>query len=339
MATKMNAEITKRVRALGIKANDEETAREALLEILNNNGIEGMEEEDTDTLIEIAESFVEEGAANSDDTSEENAPEEETATADEDALAEEVEAEDVEEEEETAEAESGDEFDDMDRSELKTFIKGRELEIKVKKSWSDDDIRNEIRSALAEASTEEEAEETAAPVEEKKSAPAKKSATKTEKKVSKRGTKKLDPKNNAEDRKVFDCLKDLFPEGEYAYAWIASAGVTVKHIGKNSQRAMVSIESCSLQADGSIKCNMYLSTFSKQTTVLDEAGIEYEICWSGAPFMKGITLKSAVETLKVLMPNITATVQKIDKKLGENRAKMEENLAKKTAPAKKTVKK
>ena len=336
MATKMNAEIAKRVRALGIKANDEEAAREALLEILNNNDIEGMEEEDTDTLIEIAESFVEEGAVNSDDASEENTPEEET-TSDEDALAEEVDAEDAEEEEETAEAESGDEFDSMDRTALKAFIKTQGLEIKVKKSWSDDDIRNEIRAAVAEDAEEEE--ETAAPVEEKKSAPAKKSATNTEKKVSKRSTKKLDPKNNEEDRKAFNCLHDLFPEGEYAYAWIASAGVTVKHVGKNSQRAMVSIESCSLQADGSIKCNMYLSTFSKQTVVLDEAGIEYEICWSGAPFMKGITLESAVETLKVLMPNITATVQKIDKKLGENRAKMEENLAKKSAPAKKNAKK
>lgn len=326
MATKMNAEIAKRVKSLGIKAGDEETAREALLEILNNNGIEGMEEEDTDTLIEIAESFVEDGATS-------DAQEEETTTSDEDALADEVEAEEAEEE-------GGDELDAMDRTALKAYIKEQGLDIKVKKSWSDDDIRNAIRAAVAEglsAEKEEDAseEETAAPAEEKKTAPAV-----AEKKVSKRGTRKLDPKNNAEDRKVFECLHDLFPEGEYAYAWIASAGVTIKHIGKNSQRAMVSIESCSLQADGSIKCNMYLSTFSKKKEILDNAGIEYEICWSGAPFMKGVTLESAVGILQELLPEITATVQKIDKKLGENRAKMEENLAKKTAPsAKKTAKK
>lgn len=334
MATKMNVETAKRVKALNINAKNEEEARESLLAILNENGIEGMEEEDTDTLIEIAESFVEEGAAAPE------APEADDANddADEDALAEEVEAE--EEEEETAEeTDEGDQFDAMDRTALKNYIKEQGLDIKVKKSWSDDVLRDEIRKATAEdAEPEAEEEEETAPA-----APAKKA----EKKVGKRGTK-IDPKNNEEDRKVFDCLHELFPEDEYIYAWVSSAGVTIKHRGKNSQRAMVLIENCSRQPDESIKCNLYLLTFNKQTEVLEQAGIEYEVCWSGAPFIKGTTLSAAVETIKTLMPYITATVQKIDKRLGENRAKMEESLAKKSAPAsakktapvaKKTVKK
>lgn len=339
MATKMNVETAKRVKALNINAKNEEEARESLLAILNENGIEGMEEEDTDTLIEIAESFVEEGAAapeapEADDTNDD---------ADEDALAEEVEAE--EEEEETAEeTDEGDQFDAMDRTALKNYIKEQGLDIKVKKSWSDDVLRDEIRKATAEdAEPEAEEEEETAPAvpakkAEKKETAAKK-AEKAEKKVGKRGTK-IDPKNNEEDRKVFDCLHELFPEDEYIYAWVSSAGVTIKHRGKNSQRAMVLIENCSRQADDSIKCNLYLLTFNKQTEVLEQAGIEYEVCWSGAPFIKGTTLAEAVETIKTLMPYITATVQKIDKRLGENRAKMEESLAKKSAPvAKKTVKK
>ena len=352
MATKMNAETAKRVKALNINAKNEEEARESLLAILNENGIEGMEEEDTDTLIEIAESFVEEGAAVPE------APEADDANddADEDALAEEVEAE--EEEEETAEeTDEGDQFDAMDRTALKNYIKEQGLDIKVKKSWSDDVLRDEIRRATAEdAEPEAEEEEETAPAPakkaEKKETAAKKAdkapkAEKAEKKVGKRGTK-IDPKNNEEDRKVFDCLHELFPEDEYIYAWVSSAGVTIKHRGKNSQRAMVLIENCSRQADDSIKCNLYLLTFNKQTEVLEQAGIEYEVCWSGAPFIKGTTLAAAVETIKTLMPYITATVQKIDKRLGENRAKMEESLAKKSAPAsakktapvaKKTVKK
>ena len=353
MATKMNAETAKRVKALNINAKNEEEARESLLAILNENGIEGMEEEDTDTLIEIAESFVEEGAAAPE------APEADDANddADEDALAEEVEAE--EEEEETAEeTDEGDQFDAMDRTALKNYIKEQGLDIKVKKSWSDDVLRDEIRKAAAEdAEPEAEEEEETAPAApakkaEKKETAAKKAdkapkAEKAEKKVGKRGTK-LDPKNNEEDRKVFDCLHELFPEDEYIYAWVSSAGVTIKHRGKNSQRAMVLIENCSRQADDSIKCNLYLLTFNKQTEVLEQAEIEYEVCWSGAPFIKGTTLAAAVETIKTLMPYITATVQKIDKRLGENRAKMEESLAKKSAPAsakktapvaKKTVKK
>ena len=338
MATKMNAETAKRVKALNINAKNEEEARESLLAILNENGIEGMEEEDTDTLIEIAESFVEEGAAapeapEADDTND---------NADEDALAEEVEAE--EEEEETAEeTNEGDQFDAMDRTALKNYIKEQGLDIKVKKSWSDDVLRDEIRKATAEdvepEAEEEEKTAPAAPAKkaEKKETAAKKAdkapkAEKAEKKVGKRGMK-LDPKNNEEDRKVFDCLHELFPEDEYIYAWVSSAGVTIKHRGKNSQRAMVLIENCSRQADDSIKCNLYLLTFNKQTEVLEQAGIEYEVCWSGAPFIKGTTLSAAVETIKTLMPYITATVQKIDKRLGENRAKMEESLAKKSAPA------
>ena len=338
MATKMNAETAKRVKALNINAKNEEEARESLLAILNENGIEGMEEEDTDTLIEIAESFVEEGAAATE------APEADDANddADEDALAEEVEAEEAAEE--TAEeTDEGDQFDAMDRTALKNYIKEQGLDIKVKKSWSDDVLRDEIRKATAEdAKPEAEEEEETAPAApakkaEKKETAAKKAdkapkAEKAEKKVGKRGTK-MDPKNNEEDRKVFDCLHELFPEDEYIYAWVSSAGVTIKHRGKNSQRAMVLIENCSRQADDSIKCNLYLLTFTKQTAVLDEAGIEYEICWSNAPFMKGITLDEAVNIITTLMPHITATVQKIDKRLGENRAKMEESLAKKSAPA------
>ena len=61
MATKLNPATAKKVKALGINAKSEEDAREKLLEILKDNGIDGMEEEDTETLIDIAESFVEEG--------------------------------------------------------------------------------------------------------------------------------------------------------------------------------------------------------------------------------------------------------------------------------------
>lgn len=328
MATKMNAATAKRVKALKINAKNEEEAREKLLEILVENGIEGMEEEETDTLLDIAESFVEDDNSGDD--------EEQTEEEENDELAEEVEEEEEEkpkksakkaskkveepEEEEEEDEDEGDEFAEMDRTALKAYIKDNELDITVKKSMTDDDIRDLIRAeAAAPAKSEKKAEK-------KETKPA----------AGKRGTK-LDPKNNEDDRKAFAPLKKLFPESEYAYAWVASAGVTIKHKGKNSQRSMVLIENCSKQADGSIKCNLYLLTFTKQTEVLDKAGIDYEPCWSGAPLIKGITLDEAIEIITDLMEHITATVQKIDKKLGENRKKMEENLDKKK-PAKKSTK-
>ena len=327
MATKMNAETAKRVKALGINAKSEEAAREELLKILVDNGIEGMEEEDTATLIEIAESFVEEGSSVSDAENEE--PEETTEDDDAAALAEEVEAEDGEEDTE------GDILTGMDRTALKAYIKENSLAVKVKKSWSDDDIREAIRTAEAsikdnETEDEEpEKEEAPAPKKVEKKA-VKKADSNDEKKIGKRGLK-LDPKNNEDDRAEFEVLKELFPEDSHAYCWVASAGVTVKYKGKNTQRAMILVENCSKQADGSVKCNLYLPTFTKQTEVLDEAGLEYEKCWSGAPFIKGTTLAESIEVIKSLMPHITATVQKIDKRLGENRAKMEDSLNKKAA--------
>ena len=327
MATKMNAETAKRVKALGINAKSEEAAREELLKILVDNGIEGMEEEDTATLIEIAESFVEEGSSVSDAENDET--EETTEDDDAAALAEEVEAEDGEEDAD------GDILTGMDRTALKAYIKENSLAVKVKKSWSDDDIRDAIRTAEAsikdnETEDEEpEKEEAPAPKKVEKKA-VKKAESKDEKKIGKRGLK-LDPKNNEDDRAEFEVLKELFPEDSHAYCWVASAGVTVKYKGKNTQRAMILVENCSKQADGSVKCNLYLPTFTKQTEVLDEAGLEYEKCWSGAPFIKGTTLAESIEVIKSLMPHITATVQKIDKRLGENRAKMEDSLNKKAA--------
>lgn len=358
MATKLNPATAKKVKALGINAKSEEDAREKLLEILKDNGIDGMEEEDTETLIDIAESFVEEGGETE---SEEQEAEELANEAEEEETEEEkpkakgkkapAKDDDEEEEEETEEpeeeeTEEGDEFDEMDRTELKAYIKKNGLEITVKKSMTDDDIRELIREAVndEEEETEEEAEEEAPAPKAKAAkkaetkAPEKPEKKKEEKKetkakpAGKRGTK-LDPKNNEDDRKAFAPLKKLFPEDEFNYAWVASAGVTIKHKGTNSNRSMVLIENCSQMPDGSIKCNLYLLTFNKQLEVLDEAGIEYEKCWSGAPLIKGITLDEAIEIIKGLLDNILSSVKKIDKKLGENRKKMEENLNKK-APKK-----
>lgn len=353
----------KKVKELGINAKTEEEAREKLLEILNENGIDGMEDEDTDTLIEIAESFVEDGDGDSEESADDNEETQNDKLADE--VEEETESDDDEEEgeddndDDSEEEDGGDEFEDMDRTELKAYIKDNELNITVKKSMSDDDIRELIRAAVAENDEEdnepeEEEEAKSAPKASKKSAekPApkkdEKKAAKDEKKsekkekkekkdtAGKRGTK-LDPKNNEDDREAFDVLKKLFPEDEFNYAWVASAGVTIKHKGVNSNRSLVLIENCSKQADGSIKCNLYLLTFNKQLEVLDEAGIEYETCWSGAPLIKCITLDEAVEIISGLLDNIMSSVKKIDKKLGENRKKMEENLEKK-APKKATKK-
>ena len=327
---KLNAELQKRAEAMGLKFKDEDQLREKLLNILKENEIDGMEEEETMTLIEIAESFYDGSEDKGGKDSGTKAPAAETEE-ELDKLAQEEgnEPEPAAEEENNEES---DEFDGMSRDELKEFISDNELGIKVKKSMSDDDLRNAIRAAVAESAEEEQEEKPAKKAEKK---PAEKKAAKkdAEKKPSARGTK-LNPRENEEDRKHFDCLKAIFPEEDFNYAWVSTAGVTIKHKGKNGQRGVVLLENCTLQSDGkTIKMNMYLLTMTKQKEVLEENDIDFESCWTGAPFMKGITMESVVEVLNVVRETILASVTKIDKKLGDNRAKMEENLKKSTKKA------
>ena len=332
----LTKEQVKRLNALNISTKSDDAARKGIIDLLAQNDVDGMDDEDMDTLLDLAESLIPEGAA---------APAAEAPENDETAEAEELAAEaEAEEEAETAEEESedegeeGDEFDDMDRTALKKYIKDNGLEVKVFKGDSDDAIREKIRTAIAEPAAEEApAKEEAKPA--KKAAPAKKAeakpaAKKAEKApTAKRGVK-LDPQNNPDDLKVLvDALSEIFPEDEFRYDPVKSAGVTIKHKGQNSSRALVLIENCSRQADGSIKCNLYFLTLTKNLEVLDNADIAYEKCWSGAPFIKGTTLAESVEMISAVKDSLTAQVKKIDKRLGENRAKMEEGLAKKSAAA------
>ena len=336
----LTKEQVKRLNALNISTKSDDAARKGIIDLLAQNDVDGMDDEDMDTLLDLAESLIPEGASAGEGA--ENAESEETADAE--ALAQEAEAETEEEsEEEENEETTGDEFDGMDRNALKKYIKENGLEVKVFKSDSDDDIRAKIRAAAAPAVEEAPEVEDEKPAAKK--APAKKAekpgkkAEKAEKKpTAKRGVK-LDPQNNEEDMNTLKAaLTDLFSEDEFKYDAVKSAGVTIKHKGQNSNRALVLIENCSLQADGSIKCNLYFLTLAKNLEVLDNADIAYEKCWSGAPFIKGTTLADAVEAIGAVKEHLTAQVKKIDKRLGENRAKMEEGLAKKSA-AKKTAEK
>jgi len=67
--------------------------------------------------------------------------------------------EEPDEEPEEEEEDEGVDLDALNRSELKKFIKDEELEIKVTKSMSDEDIREAIAEAMGEESEEEEPED------------------------------------------------------------------------------------------------------------------------------------------------------------------------------------
>lgn len=286
----LDAALLKRIKKLGINSTSEEDVRKKLLALLEKQGIEGMEEEDTETLLEMAESFVEDDDNETDDEE-----------MDDEELAHSMEDEDDEEDD--------DEPTDEDLDELADEVDDEPAPKKAKK---------------AEPAPKKEKKET------------KKAEKKETKKVNKRGTKLL-PKTNEDDRQYFDVFKGLFPDETCQYDWVQS-GVTIKNKGTNSNRAMVLIENCSLKDDGTVRCNLYLLTMTKKKDILDEKGIDYKDCWSGQPFCNGITFEEAIAIITELKDEITGFVTKVDKKLGENRKKMEDNLKsaakKKETPAK-----
>ena len=215
--------------------------------------------------------------------------------------------------EETSEEESDDDEDD-DIEDLADEVEAEEAE------ESEDDEEEDEEPAPKKASKKAE------PKKEEK--PAKKETKKAEPKktASKRGVK-LDPKNNEDDREAFNELQELFGEG-YQLDWLSSFGLTVKHIGKNGKRGVLTLENATKHDDGRITCNLYLLTMTKETEKLDELGIDYELCWTKAPFMKGITLEEALDILKKVFEIITGFASTVDKRLGDNRKKMEDNLKK-----------
>ena len=129
----------------------------------------------------------------SDDSEADSAPKKKTAVKkavkkayakSEDDEEEEKDEADDEEEDETEEEndEDGDEFDSMDRVALKKYITANGLEISVKKSMSDDDLRNAIRAA-AKSDDADEAEDEEEDDETEEEAPAKVSLSDIRKKL------------------------------------------------------------------------------------------------------------------------------------------------------------
>ena len=128
----------------------------------------------------------------SDDSEEDSAPKKKTAVkkavkkayakSEDDEEEEKDEADDEEEDDEEENDEDGDEFDSMDRVALKKYITANGLEISVKKSMSDDDLRNAIRAA-AKSDDADEAEDEEEDDETEEEAPAKVSLSDIRKKL------------------------------------------------------------------------------------------------------------------------------------------------------------
>lgn len=298
---KLNAAMAKQLKKMGFNCKSEEEAREQLLAALEKEGVDGMEEETLETLIDMVDGFRD-SVEDEVEEPEEEEDEEEVDEDEQDAndLADEVEAEDAATEEE-ADEESDEEPEDNSDDEEE----------------EDEEPEEEVKPA----------KKTAKKAAVKKESATKKKAETTKKTSSKRG-RKIDPKNNEDDRKeLISAFSKLFPEDTYTYAFVIN-GVSVKYIGKNSKRGVFLFDNLTRHEDGTITGNLYLNTMTKETDKLDELGIDYQLCWTKAPFIKALSTEEANEVLEKVYDIITSFVNKVDKRLGDNRKKMEESLEK-----------
>ena len=139
---------------------------------------DGEEEEEDDkpykkkTSKKVTKKVVEEedeDEEDDDEEEEEEKPKKKSAKAPSKKATKKVEEEEEEDDEEPEEADDEEEddsdeaeddgLDDMDRTELKKYIKDNDLEVSVKKSMTDDDLREAIREAMGGDDSEEEDDE------------------------------------------------------------------------------------------------------------------------------------------------------------------------------------
>ena len=304
--TKLSAAFAKQLKGMGFNCKSEEDARKQLLAALEKEGIDGMEDESLQTLIDMVSGWR--------DTEDPDEEVDETEEDEEEVDEDEQDAEDLadEVEDEDAEVEGNDDDEESDETE----------EDEEEVDAEDEEPEEEQKPAK---------KATKKPVAKKSEKPKKKAATTAkkaaEKKPSKR-SKKLDPKNNDDDRQaLIDAFSKMFPTDKYLYAFVIN-GVSIKYIGKNSKRGVFLYDNLTRHEDGTISGNLYLNTMTKETDKLDELGIDYQLCWTNAPFVKAVTIEEANDVLEKVFDIITSFVNKVDKRLGDNRKKMEESLKK-----------
>ena len=107
----------------------------------------------------VAKKVEEEDDNDDDEEEEDEKPAKKSNKSSKKESEQEEEYDEEDDEEEDEEKEDGDEFDDMDRDALKKYVKKNGLDIKIKKSMEDDELRDAIREALKSAGDTDEDEE------------------------------------------------------------------------------------------------------------------------------------------------------------------------------------
>lgn len=141
---------------------DFERALEGLQTFDEENDLEMFEDEGWLEIVEeIKEQYDADSSDEDDEEEEKPAPKKTSKSGKKKPEPEPEDDEEDEDEEEESETDSDEDdgLDDLDRNELKKYIRDNDLDVSVKKSMSDDDLREAIREALKEDGDEDSDEE------------------------------------------------------------------------------------------------------------------------------------------------------------------------------------
>lgn len=228
--------------------------------------------------------------------------------------------------------------EDEDEEEGEDELPEEDDEDELPEDEEEDEDEDELMAQAAEEAKEAKkaANEKKEQVKKAKEA---ESALKQAKQPAKRKSNRLDPQNNEEDRKPFEFFREFFPELMYEFAWVKNAGVSIKYKGENASRGVLLIEAALRKEDGTITCNCYFNTMTKNVEEFEKANYEFKRSWNNVPFLSKVTFQEVLEALNTFKKFIKDKAQATDKKLGENRQKMEAALNAEKKATKKPSKK
>jgi len=330
---KMSVDLQAKLQSIGITVKTEEAARKLMVDYLvDEHELDGVEDEDTNSLIEMYESFYSEPAVEEEGDEEVESEEEEIIEeGDEEVEGVEDSVEKVEEVEDS-DLYTQEELKGYTEKDLKEIVKAWELD--MPKPLNKTTLVAAILAAQAEAGEEEE--EVVVVVEEKKPTIAKAAKKREAKNVEKFLT------SIEKHKEMLEPIAKLFKKfGVKIRMKYLDQGVSVLLQLENSERVIVSLRNCRLW-DG--KVNGYLDLNAlKGDKEVEDAGVNdlgrgFKHFSPNLLFIQGVYVDEIEEVLtkdvvKIMVDKLSLS----DEKLGKNRQKLEERAAESKAPVKKVA--
>lgn len=327
------------IKITGVKTVEDASAK--MISYLAKNEIDGVDDESYQELFNMSEVIFQGSDEELDEAAKEVAPKKATNKATKIApIVDEEEEEDEDEDED--EDDEDEEEDEVTLDDMKAALIASGLKKKAVSELTEKKIIAAYNKLQEEDEDEDEDEaEEVAPAPKAKPAlkanvaetpKAKPAVAKTV--VAKKVSKKISPLTNPEDEAKFDKFKadltKLLKGHEVGFNFIANGGLSVRIIGKNGSKVILSYDTPKYDKDEKIVASVFMPT--KDEKLLSELfgeDIEIKSAWSGALHATNLSFSDVIGAFKEnkeTLDKLVNSIIKKDEKLGKNREKMEADL-------------